>query len=230
MKDKYSSKNPRGQQRKKHVKTAKRRSAASTRWLKRQLNDPYVAEAKKLGYNSRAAFKILQLDEAVGLFKIGDKVVDLGAAPGGWTQVAIEKIKPNEIEGKVVAIDYLEMPNIEGATILQKDFTDDDAEEILKKALGGKANLVMSDMAPPTIRHKKTDHLRIVGLVEMAYAFAVDVLEKDGIFLAKLFQGGAEKSLLDQMKKDFQKVKHIKPDASRKDSSEIYVVAIGFRG
>lgn len=222
--------NPRGHQRKKRVKTAKRRSSSSTKWLQRQLNDPYVAEAQRHGYRSRAAFKIIQLDEMVGLFKPGYKVVDLGAAPGGWTQYAVSKVKPQTTGGVVVGMDYLEMENIDGAKILQCDFTEDHAPDLLKDALGGKANVVMSDMAPPTIGHKKTDHLRIMGLAEMAYDFAADVLAPGGVFITKLFQGGAEKELWDALKRDFQKVKHVKPDASRKDSSEMYIVGQGFRG
>ncbi len=230
MSSKYSGENPRGHQKKTRVKTAKRRSSSSTKWLQRQLNDPYVAEAKKLGYNSRAAFKIIQLDEMLKLFKPGYSVVDLGAAPGGWTQVAVEKIKPETTGGTIVALDYLEMPNVEGATIIQRDFTDNDVPELLKEALGGKANVVMSDMAPPTIGHKKTDHIRIMMLAEMAFDFAKDVLKEDGTFIAKLFQGGGEKELLTLMRQNFKTVKHIKPDSSRKDSAEMYIVGIGFKG
>jgi len=221
---------PRGLQKKKRVRTARGRKNSSTRWLQRQLNDPYVAEAQRQGYRSRAAFKIIQLDEMFGLFKKGRRIVDLGAAPGGWTQVAIEKVKPRETGGIVVAIDYLEMEGIEGATVLQKDFTEDDAPDMLKQALGGGADVVLSDMAPPTTGHRATDHLRITALAEMAYEFAREVLEPGGFFVTKLFQGGAEKTLLDALKRDFEKVKHVKPNASRKDSSEMYIVGQGFRG
>jgi len=212
------------------VKTARRRTNSSTRWLQRQLNDPYVVEAKRLGYRSRAAFKIIQLDEELGLFKPGARVVDLGAAPGGWMQMAVEKINPEKTGGCVVGIDYLEMEEVEGATFLMCDFLDNDAPDLLKEALGGMADVVMSDMAAPTTGHKATDHLKIMALVETAYAFAKEVLVQDGIFLAKVFQGGAEKELLTQLRKDFKKIKHIKPKASRSDSSEMYVVGIGFRG
>lgn len=221
---------PRGLQKKKRVRTARGRKNSSTRWLARQLNDPYVAEAKRHGYRSRAAFKIIQLDEMLGLFRPGMRVVDLGAAPGGWMQVAAEKVKPSATGGVIVGIDYLEMDEIPETVILCKDFTDEDAPEILKRHLGGQADVVMSDMAPPTTGHRPTDHLRIMALAEMAYHFAREVLAPDGVFLAKLFQGGAEKELLDAMKQDFKKVRHIKPDASRKDSSEMYIVGQGFRG
>ncbi len=227
---KSSGRQMRGQQKFVKVKTAKRRTASSTRWLQRQLNDPYVAEAKKQGLRSRAAFKIIQLDEELDLFHPGMRVVDLGAAPGGWTQVAVQKIKPEETGGRIVGIDYLEMEDMPGATFLQADFNDHDAPDKLKEALDGKADLVMSDMAAPTTGHKQTDHLKIMALVELAYHFAKEVLEQDGIFLAKVFQGGAENTLLADLKRDFKKVKHIKPNASRSDSSEIYVVAIGYRG
>lgn len=221
---------PRGHQKKVKVKTARRRSVSSTRWLDRQLNDPYVAEAKRQGWRSRAAFKLLQMDEELGLIKPGQKAIDLGAAPGGWTQVLVEKINPEATGGRVVGIDYLEVFDIPGATILCMDFMDDQAPDALKQAVGGKVDLVLSDMAPPTIGHASTDHLRIMALAEAAYEFAQEVLSPGGTFLAKVFQGGTEKDLLNQLKKDFAKVKHIKPPASRKDSSEMYVVALGFRG
>ena len=221
---------PRGLQKKKRVQTARGRKNSSTRWLARQLNDPYVAEAKRHGYRSRAAFKIIQLDEMLGLFKPGRRVVDLGAAPGGWMQVAADKVKPSTTGGVVVGIDYLEMDEIPETTILMKDFTEDDAPDMLKQVLGGQADVVMSDMAPPTTGHRPTDHLRIMALADMAYEFAREVLAPDGIFLAKILQGGAQKTLLDAMKRDFKKVRHVKPDASRKDSSEMYIVGQGFRG
>lgn len=223
-------KGPRGLQKKVRVKTRAKRSISSARWLERQLNDPYVAAAKSDGYHSRAAYKLLQMQEELDIFKPGMRVVDLGAAPGGWTQVACDIVKPGQNGGKVVAIDYLEMKPVAEAEFFQMDFTDDEAPAVLKNAIGGKAHVVMSDMAPPTIGHKQTDHLRIMALAEMGYEFALEVLLPGGTYLAKVFQGGAERDLLNQMKKDFTKVKHIKPPASRSDSSEMYVVAMGFRG
>lgn len=208
------------------VKTAKGRKNSSTRWLQRQLNDPYVREAERLGYRSRAAFKMKEIDEKLDLIKPGMVVVDLGAAPGGWTQVAAAKGAK-----MVVALDLLEMDPIEGATILQMDFMDDDAPEALIAALGGeKVDLVLSDMAPNTTGHKNTDHIRIMALVELAHHFAAQVLKPGGAFVAKVFQGGAENTFLAQMKKDFEKTRHIKPPASRKESSEQYLIALGFRG
>ncbi|NNG05774.1 MAG: RlmE family RNA methyltransferase [Inquilinus sp.] len=211
------------------VRTASRRSVSSTRWLQRQLNDPYVAEAKRRGFRSRAAFKLLQLDERFGLLRRGLRVVDLGAAPGGWTQVAVDKVEPEKSGGCVVALDYLEMEPIPGATVLTLDFLDEAAPERLKEALGGAADLVLSDMAAPTTGHPATDHLRIMALAEAAVLFASEVLAPGGAFVCKLFQGGAEKSLLDQLKRKFAKVRHAKPEASRSDSSETYLVATGFR-
>ncbi len=207
------------------VKTAKRRKTSSTRWLQRQLNDPYVQEAGKQGYRSRAAFKLKEIDEKLGLLGKNQIVVDLGAAPGGWCQVAAEKgVK------KIVALDLLEIEPLPDVTFLQMDFMDDDAPDALIAALGEGVDLVLSDMAANTTGHKQTDHLRIMALVEAAYYFARDVLKPDGVFLAKVFQGGAQHELLAQMKKDFKTVKHIKPPASRKESAEQYVVAQGFRG
>jgi 23S rRNA (uridine2552-2'-O)-methyltransferase len=208
------------------VKTARKRTLSSTRWLERQLNDPYVAEARKLNYRSRAAFKLLQLDEKHHLLKRGAKVVDLGAAPGGWTQVAVAKAGP----GNVVGLDILEMQPVAGAVTMQLDFLDPSAPDRLKAELGGPADLVLSDMAAPTTGHTKTDHLRIMGLAEIAYEFAASVLKPGGAFVCKLFQGGAERTLLDRLKRDFASVKHAKPPASRADSAETYVVATGFRG
>jgi 23S rRNA (uridine2552-2'-O)-methyltransferase len=222
--------NPRGLQKKVRVKTRARRSVSSARWLERQLNDPYVKEAREQGFHSRAAFKIAQMQDELNIFKPGMRVIDLGAAPGGWTQVACEIVKPNATGGKVVAIDYLEMKPVEEAIFIQMDFMDDAAPQKLKDAIGGKADVVMSDMAPPTTGHKNTDHLRIMDLAATAYHFAREVLEPGGTFLAKVFQGGTEKDLLNQLKKDFAKVKHVKPHASRADSAEMYVVALGFRG
>lgn len=207
------------------VKTAKGRKNSSTRWLQRQLNDPYVREAQRLGYRSRAAFKLLEMDEKLSLIKPGMRIVDLGAAPGGWCQIIMEK-KPKTL----VAMDILEMEPMAGVTIFQKDFSEDDAPAMLIDALGGEADLIISDIAPNTTGHAKTDHIRMMALVEMAYDFAIQTLKPGGAFMAKVFQGGAENTLMQQMKKDFEKTKHIKPKASRQDSSEQYVVAQGFKG
>lgn len=219
---------PTGRQMAVNVKTAKKRSLSSTEWLKRQLNDPYVAEAQKRGFRSRAAFKLLQMDEMVGLLKPGMRVVDLGAAPGGWTQVAVAAVAPPK--GQVVAIDILPVDPIVGATVMEGDFLAEDAPDRLRAALGGPADLVLSDMAAPTTGHARTDHLRIMGLAETALDFARSVLAPGGGFVCKLFQGGAEKELLDPLRRDFAKVRHVKPPASRADSAETYIVATGFRG
>lgn len=210
---------------KSNVKTAKGRKGSSTNWLKRQLNDPYVAEAQRLGYRGRAAFKLKEMDEKLKILKPGMRVVDLGAAPGGWCQIATAK------GAQVVAIDLLEMDEMADVDFIQMDFMDDDAPDRLKEMLGGhKAELVLSDMAPNTIGHKQTDHLRIMAVVEAAYLFATEVLEPDGTFIAKVFQGGAQNDLLAQMKQHFKTTKHIKPAASRKESSETYLIAQGFKG
>ncbi|WP_265564051.1 RlmE family RNA methyltransferase [Sphingomicrobium arenosum] len=211
---------------KQRVKTARRRSAASTRWLQRQLDDPYVKAAKADGYRSRAAYKLLELDERFDLLKGVKGVVDLGVAPGGWTQVVRQKC-PN---ARVVGIDLLPTDPIEGATLLEMDFMDDSAPAMLKDALGGPADLVISDMAANTIGHKQTDHLRTMGLVEAGLDFALEVLEPGGAFVAKVLAGGADKALVTQLNRNFDSVKHAKPPASRKGSSEWYVVAKGFRG
>lgn len=216
---------------KKNVKTAKKRSQASTIWLQRQLNDPYVAMAKQNGYRARSAFKLIELDDKFHFFKRGSRVVDLGAAPGGWTQVAVEKVFSTPENPIVVGLDLLEMAPLAGAKTTQLDFLDDKAPDVLKEMLGGhKADVVLSDMAPNTTGMKELDHLRIMGLLEAAYAFALEVLAKDGTFVAKIFQGGTEQSLLAQMKQRFKTVKHAKPPASRKESPEFYVVASGFKG
>lgn len=212
------------------VKTRKKRSVSSARWLERQLNDPYVAEAKAQGFHSRAAFKIDQMNNDLKLFRRGMKVIDLGAAPGGWTQVACEIVEPGASGGKVVAIDYLDMKPVAEAIFFKMDFMDNDAPEKLKEAIGGSAHVVLSDMAPPTTGHRETDHLRIMDLAEAAYDFAKEVLLPGGSFVCKVFQGGSSKDLLNKLKKDFAKVKHVKPPASRSDSSEMYVVGLGFRG
>lgn len=209
------------------VKTAKYRKKSSNQWLERQLNDPYVSEAKRQGYRSRAAFKLIQLDEKYKFLGKGKTIVDLGCAPGGWTQVAVLR---NKGSGQVVGLDILETEPVAGAVLIRQDFTAADAADKLKSLLNGKADIVMSDMAANTIGHQQTDHLRTIALVELAYDFAKDVLAEGGIFIAKVFKGGAESGLLAEIKKRFQKVAHCKPDASRKASPEEYLVAIGFRG
>jgi 23S rRNA (uridine2552-2'-O)-methyltransferase len=216
-----------GRKEKIRVKTVNKRSTSSARWLERQLNDPYVAEAQKRGLRSRAAFKLIELDEKYKLLRKGLRVLDLGAAPGGWSQVAAERVGP---KGRVLAVDILAMDPLPGVTVMQQDFMADEAPARIRAALDGPADLVMSDMAAPTIGHTRTDHLRIMAMAETAYQFASEVLAPGGTFLCKLFQGGATKDLLDLLKRDFEQVRHVKPPASRADSAEIYVVATGFRG
>ena len=211
---------------KERVKTARRRSAGSTRWLQRQLDDPYVKKAKADGYRSRAAYKLIELDEKFDLLKRADRIVDLGVAPGGWTQVVRQRLP----QAVVVGIDLLPTDPIDGAVLLEMDFMDDAAPDRLKAELGGDADLVLSDMAANTIGHKQTDHLRTMGLVEAGLDFALDVLKPGGAFVAKVLAGGADKTLIDLLNKNFDSVKHAKPPASRKGSSEWYVVAKGFRG
>jgi 23S rRNA (uridine2552-2'-O)-methyltransferase len=223
------SSNPSGRGLTERVKTAHKRSVSSTRWLQRQLNDPYVAEAKKQGFRSRAAFKLLQLDERFHFLKPGARVDDLGAAPGGWTQVAGEKVLKSG-RGKVIGIDILEMDPVPGAEILHLDFMSDEAPDKLKALLDGEADVVLSDMAASATGHQQTDHLKIMALAETAYAFAAEVLAPGGTFVAKVLQGGATGDLLKELKRDFEEVRHVKPAASRKDSAEIYVVALSFRG
>jgi 23S rRNA (uridine2552-2'-O)-methyltransferase len=206
------------------VHTAKGRSTASQRWLARQLNDPYVAAAKQQGWRSRAAFKLIELDDRFRLIRRGAKLVDLGAAPGGWSQVAVQR------GAQVVAVDLLAIDPVAGAVMLQGDFTDEAVQARLLAELGGKADLVLSDMAPNTTGHSATDHLRIVALAEEALEFALDALGDGGSFVAKVFQGGAERTMLERLKRHFGSVRHAKPPASRKESSELYVVAMGFRG
>ncbi|CAK0739788.1 Ribosomal RNA large subunit methyltransferase E [Azospirillaceae bacterium] len=224
-----STSSPGGRNAAVRVKTAARRSLSSTLWLERQLNDPYVAEARRAGWRSRAAFKLLQLDERFHLLRPGARVVDLGAAPGGWSQVVVDRVKPDEGRGRVVALDILEMEPVPGAVVLCLDFLDDSAPDRLRAALGGMADLVLSDMAAPTTGHAATDHLRIMGLAETAYDFAASILAPGGAFVCKLFQGGAERELLTRLKRDFASVRHAKPPASRADSSETYLVATGYR-
>ncbi len=214
-----------------HIATAKKRSVSSARWLNRQMNDPYVAMAKKDGYRARSAFKLIELNEKFAFLKPGKRVVDLGAAPGGWTQIAVEAVRSTPEKPLVVGLDLLEMVPVPGAKTVQLDFLDDRAPDILKEMLDGhKADVVLSDMAPNTTGTPSVDHLRIMGLVETAFAFACEILNKDGVFIAKVFQGGTEQTLLAEMKKRFVSVKHAKPPASRKESSEFYVVAQGFKG
>ena len=210
-----------------NVKTAKYRKTSSTLWLRRQLNDPYVAMAKAEGYRSRAAYKLLELDEKFRLLKPKGRIVDLGCAPGGWCQVAV---KATGELGHVVGIDYLGMDTVAGAHVLEMDFLDEEAPLKLKELLGGKADVVLSDMAAPTTGHRSTDHIRIVALAETALAFAMEVLEHGGSFACKVLQGGAEGELLNTLNKNFKTVKHAKPKASRSDSAEMYVVALGFKG
>ncbi len=209
------------------VRTAKGRKLSSTRWLERQLNDPYVAAAKRLGYRSRAAFKLAEIDDKFHVLRRGGRVVDLGAAPGGWIQVALARVGPS---GRVVGIDVQAMEPVAGATLLEGDFFADDAPARLRKALGGKADAVLSDMAAPSTGHAGTDHLRIMALAEAALAFALEVLAPDGAFVAKVLQGGSERSLLETLRREFARVAHFKPPSSRKDSAELYVVATGFQG
>ena len=213
------------------LRTAKGRKLASTRWLTRQLNDPYVEEAKRRGYRSRAAFKLSEIDEKYHLLRPRMSVIDLGAAPGGWSQVAAQRIKVMTGKGTVIAVDVVEMEPIWGVTALKLDLTDPDAAERIDDALNGKkADLVMSDMHAPATGHKQTDHLRIMGLVEAALDVAEDVLAPGGTFLAKVLQGGAGKELVARLNSSFAKVRHVKPKASRTESAEMYMLATGFRG
>lgn len=212
------------------VKTAKGRKISSTLWLQRQLNDPYVQRAKAEGYASRAAYKMIEMNERYDFIKKGTRVIDLGAAPGGWSQVCVQLTESDPDNIKVVGIDYLEMIQIPGATILLKDFLDDDAPDMLLEALGGKPDVVLSDMAAPTTGHRKTDHIRTMHLVEVALDFALQVLKPGGHFLSKTFQGGTEASLLKLLKANFKSVHHVKPPASRSGSVELYLLAKGFKG
>jgi len=210
----------------KRVKTAKGRKIGSTKWLERQLNDPYVKRAKAEGYRSRAAYKLIELDERFGFLKGAQRVVDLGIAPGGWSQVVRQKVRG----AAVVGIDLLEVDPLDGVTIFQMDLTDEKAPDLLKEALGGPADLVLSDMAANTVGHPQTDHLRTMALVEAGLDFAGDVLRPGGAFVAKVLAGGADNQLVAELKRRFSTVKHAKPPASRKGSSEWYVVAQGFKG
>jgi 23S rRNA (uridine2552-2'-O)-methyltransferase len=217
------------------VKTAKGRKLSSTLWLERQLNDPYVQRAKKEGYRGRAAYKILELDDKYGFLKPGARVVDLGCAPGGWCQVAVARVNAlgenaKKPIGTVLGVDLQEVETIAGADIHVLDFLSDEADALVKGWLGGKADVVMSDMAAAASGHKGTDHLRIIALVEAALAFAFDVLDEGGTFVAKVLAGGAENEMQAMLKRSFRKVANVKPPASRADSSEKFVVAMGFRG
>jgi len=212
------------------VKTGGKRKLSSKLWLERQLNDPYVAQARREGYRSRAAYKLIEIDDKYRILRPGMSVVDLGASPGGWSQIAAKRVGAADGKGKVVAIDVLEMPQIAGVSFAQLDFLEQNAPEKLTAMMGGRADVVLSDMAANTTGHRKTDQLRILGLVEAAAAFASEVLNPGGTFLAKVFQSGADSELLAQLKRDFSSVRHVKPASSRQDSSERYVLAMGFRG
>jgi 23S rRNA (uridine2552-2'-O)-methyltransferase len=212
------------------VKTAKGRKIASTRWLQRQLNDPYVDEAKRQGYRSRAAFKLLEIDDKYHLLKPGKTVIDLGAAPGGWSQVAAARVKSTQGKGKVIAADLNEIEPVSGVDFMVLDVTDADAGEKIRAALdGARADMVLSDMASSATGHRSTDHLRVIGLAEAALDIAEDTLNPGGAYLAKVLQGGAGQELVARLRQGFTKVAHVKPKASRADSSEVYVLATGFR-
>ncbi len=213
------------------VKSAKKRSNSTVKWLQRQLNDPYVMRAKAEGFRSRAAFKLVEIDDKQRILRSGMTVVDLGAAPGGWTQVAAKRVRAEEGHGHVVAIDILDMPSLPGCSVFHLDFLAETAPATLRAALPeGLADVVLSDMAPATMGHRYTDHLRIMALAEAAAAFAIEILKPEGVFLAKVFQGGSSDTLLKLLKTHFTTVKHIKPPASRKESAELYVCATGFKG
>jgi 23S rRNA (uridine2552-2'-O)-methyltransferase len=209
------------------VRSTRRRKPSSTRWLSRQLNDPYVAEAHRLGYRSRAAFKLIELDRRFRLLRPGRRVVDLGCAPGGWTQVAVARVARH---GVVVGVDLAETALLTGATLLFGDIRDSATLAAISTALGGPADVVLSDMAPAATGHAVTDHLRIVALAEDAFTVAAQILKPGGAFVAKVFQGGAEGALLAELKRDFAELRHVKPPASRAESAETYIVATGYRG
>jgi 23S rRNA (uridine2552-2'-O)-methyltransferase len=215
---------------KQRLKTARKRTLSSQKWLERQLNDPYVTRARREGYRSRAAYKLLEIDDKHRLLKPGQRVVDLGAAPGGWSQIAARRVGSPDGHGRVVGIDLLPIDPMPGVEFVELDFLDESAPARLTELLGGPADIVMSDMAANTTGHKKTDHLRIMGLAEAAAQFAREILAPGGAFVAKVFQGGTENQLLADLKRDFATVRHVKPQASRADSSELYVLATGFRG
>jgi len=213
------------------VRTAKGRKIASTRWLQRQLNDPYIEEAKRRGYRSRAAFKLAEIDDRHHLLRPGMTVIDLGAAPGGWSQIAAQRVKVMAGEGRVIAVDLIAVEPISGVTQLELDLTDPEAPDRIEQVLGGKkADVVLSDMHAPATGHKATDHLRIMAVVEAALDLAEAVLAPGGTFLCKVLQGGASRDLVGRLNRSFAKVRHVKPKASRAESSEMYVLATGFRG
>jgi len=212
------------------LKSPKRRSLSSRRWLERQLNDPYVARAKREGFRGRAAFKLIEIDDKHRLLKKDERVVDLGAAPGGWSLVAAERVGAQDGSGRVVAVDILAMAPVAGVEFIELDFLDPRAPSAIKAALGGPADVVLSDMAANATGHRKTDHLKIMALAEAAADFAREVLTPGGAFLCKVLQGGTEATLLAALKRDFASVKHVKPQASRSDSAELYLLATGFRG
>jgi len=225
-----SGKKP-GMRLKVRVKTGKGRTVSQKNWLERQLNDPYVQEARKQGYRSRAAFKLIEIDDKYKFLKSGGRIVDLGAAPGGWSQVAVKRVKAEEGKGKVIAIDMHGMDPLPSVTIFKKDFLEEDAPALLIEALGGeKADCVLSDMAAHATGHRQTDHIQIMTLAEAGYDFARQVLKPGGTYLAKVLRGGTEGEMLKLMKKDFASVRHVKPMASRDDSAELFVLAMGFRG
>jgi 23S rRNA (uridine2552-2'-O)-methyltransferase len=209
------------------LKGDKRRTPSSRAWLERQISDPYVARAKREGFRSRAAYKLAEIDDKYRLLKPGARLIDLGAAPGGWSEVAARRVAPN---GRVIAIDILDMKPIPGVAFVKRDFLDPKAPGELKAMLGGRADIVLSDMAANATGHRRTDHLRIMALAEAAAHFAREVLEGGGSFLCKVLQGGTEAALLGELKRDFKSVKHVKPPASRSDSAELYLLARGFRG
>jgi 23S rRNA (uridine2552-2'-O)-methyltransferase len=219
-----------GRSLKTRVRTANKRSLSSTLWLERQLNDPYGARAKREGYRSRAAYKLLEINERYPFLKRGQKIVDLGAAPGGWSQVAVAAVGASEDKPLVFGIDLLPIEPVPGADFRTFDFLAPEAPQMLQEWLGGPADVVLSDMAANATGHKKTDQLRIIGLVELAADFATEILREGGAFLAKVLQGGTETELLAKLKRDFASVRHVKPQASRAGSSELYVLATGFRG
>lgn len=225
-----SGKKP-GMRLKVRVKTGKGRTVSQKNWLERQLNDPYVQEARKQGFRSRAAFKLIEIDDKYKFLKSGGRIVDLGAAPGGWSQVAVKRVKAEEGKGRVIAIDMHGMDPLPSVTIFKKDFLEEDAPALLIAALGGeKADCVLSDMAAHATGHRQTDHINIMTLAEAGYDFARQVLKPGGTYLAKVLRGGTEGDMLKLMKKDFASVRHVKPMASRDDSAELFVLAMGFRG
>jgi len=213
------------------VKTARRRSASSTRWLERQLNDPYVARARDEGYRARSAYKLIEIDDRHHLLAPGKRVVDLGAVPGGWSKIAADRVRSTDADPLVVAVDILDMDPLPGVLVLKKDFLEENAPDLIRAALGGHgADVVLSDMAAPTTGHRRTDHLRTIYLCEVAADFALSVLKPGGHFVAKVFRGGAEGELLAILKRNFASVHHVKPPSSRPESVELYLVAKGFRG